>query len=57
MVCCAADGICKEDEEGRAWVGRPQRVGDKELESDDEENDPLCQWFVSHELCHLRLQE
>lgn len=54
MVCCAADGICEEDEEGRERVGRPQRAGDKELESDDEEDNPLCQWLVSHQLRHLK---
>lgn len=54
MVCCTADGIREEDEEERARVGRPQREGDEELESDNEEDDPLCEWLVSHQLRHLR---
>jgi len=54
MVCSAADGIREEDEEGRARVRRPQREGDEELESDDGEDDPLCQWLVTHQLRHLK---
>jgi hypothetical protein len=48
MVCCAPDGVCEEDEEKRARVGRPQHVGNEELEGNDEEDDPLCQWLMSH---------
>jgi hypothetical protein len=55
MVCCAADGICEEDKEGRARVGGPQRVGDSELEGDDKEDDPLCQRLVSHEFRNLKV--
>lgn len=54
MVCCATDGVCDEDEEGRARARVPQGVGNDELEGNDEEDDPLCQWLVSHELCHLK---
>lgn len=57
MVCCAAHSISEEDEEGRARVGRPQREGEEELESDDGEDNPLCEWFVSHQLCHLKFIE
>jgi len=54
MVCCTADGVCEEDEEGRTQAGGPQRAGNGELEGNDEEDDPLCQWFVSHQLCDLK---
>lgn len=54
MICCAADSVCEEDEEGRVRVGGPQGVGNNELEGNDEEDDPLCQWLVSHQLRHLK---
>jgi len=53
MVHRPSQSIRNGNEQGRIWIGIPQRPRGEQLNQYDSQHNPLCEWLMTHEFCYL----